>query len=141
MSELKRALREAGFEIYRTDAGEVQLAERVRENLIMDSGVRVSEGPELTVAVVTGAQQRDFQGEAPEQLFERARRSAAPLVARGYREVRATVTAVRDPGDPSRTLDHRYEVRFEKRIAALPAAIEELRALLGAERAEGAAKR
>ena len=130
--DIKRALRDAGFEVYRTEGSEVQVAERVRENLIMDSGVRVMGEP--AVAFVTRAQQRDFPGDAPEQLFERARRVAQRALDRGYREVRAFVTPTRDPGDPSRTLDHAYEVRFELAVADIAAALGEVRGLLSLDK-------
>jgi hypothetical protein len=126
--EIKRALREAGFEVYRTEGNEVHLAERVRENLIMDSGVRVI-GPDLGVAVVTRAQLRDFPGDAPEQLFARARGMAQGMAERGYREMRAFVTPVRDPSEPSRTLDHWYEIRFEKPVGDVATVLEEVRLL------------
>ncbi len=130
-TEIKRVLREAGLEVYRTEGGEVHLAERVRENLIMDSGVRVAGGSDgMVVALITRAQQRDFPGERPEELFERARKVAAPVLAEGYRETRAFVTATRDPGDATRTLDHSYEVRFEKAAGDLEAALGEVRRLL-----------
>ncbi len=132
-SEIKRALREAGFEVYRTEGGEVHVAERVRENLIMDSGVRVVGAPGA-VALVTRAQQRDFPDDGPEQLFDRARRVALRALERGYREVRAFVTPMRDPGDPSRTLDHSYEVRFEKAVGDLPSALDEVRVLLSLDK-------
>ncbi len=132
-SDIKRALREAGFEIYRTEGGEVHVAERVRENLIMDSGVRVV-GPASAVAFVTRAQQRDFPDDAPEQLFDRARRVAGRALERGYQEVRAFVTPIRDPGDPSRALDHSYEVRFEKAVADLAAALDEVRQLISLDK-------
>ena len=39
--ELKKALVSSGFEVFRTMPDHVVLAERPRENLILDSGVRV----------------------------------------------------------------------------------------------------
>src|SRR5690606_10767504 len=50
-SEIKRALREAGIEIYRTRGSIVHIAERVRENLIMDAGVRIDESLRVTFYV------------------------------------------------------------------------------------------
>jgi len=43
-AELKKALTAEGFEIYRTTGDRILLADRVRDNLIMDSGVSV--GPD-----------------------------------------------------------------------------------------------
>ena len=50
--QLKRALIDAGFIIFRTLPEEVVVAERVRENLIMDSGIRLRGTPELSVRMV-----------------------------------------------------------------------------------------
>lgn len=44
-AELKRALIREGFEIYRTAGSFVVLADRVRDNLIMDSGVALGVAP------------------------------------------------------------------------------------------------
>jgi hypothetical protein len=41
VQELKKAIQQAGLEVYRTRGNEVHLAERPRENLIMDAGVSV----------------------------------------------------------------------------------------------------
>ena len=58
-SGVKAALTEAGFEVYRTTADNVHLAERVRDNLIMDSGVFVS-ADGTTVSFCTSACHRAF---------------------------------------------------------------------------------
>ena len=39
--DIKRALKDAGLEVYRTRGDVVQLAERVRENLLMDAQIFV----------------------------------------------------------------------------------------------------
>ncbi len=80
-SELKKLLSNAGFEIYRTAGDRVELADRVRDNLIMDSGVSVlAAGGELVVRFITRAQASEFTGESEEQLFERARLMGAGAV-------------------------------------------------------------
>jgi hypothetical protein len=95
VQELKRALVSAGFEVYRTQGAEVHLAERPRENLIMDAGVSVVVDGPLRVRMVTRAQKNDFPGEDGERLTARARRQADAALARGFaeRSVRFTTRA------------------------------------------------
>src|SRR5947207_651583 len=114
-NEIKQALQKAGFEIYQTRGDVVHLAERVRENLLMDSGIRVHAARPMVVFSVR-AQRNDFPGDGDDALFERARLLAAPAVARGFREASTRVTPVLDPGDAGRTLDTWCEVLFEKDV-------------------------
>ena len=123
-SDIAQALKAAGLEIYRAVGDEVQLAERVRENLIMDAYVRVRS---RTVSFVARAQQRDFPEESSEALFNRARRLGASAVARGYNEAANYVTELPDPNDPDRTLDSWYEVEFAKPVEDIDRAIAEVR--------------
>ena len=58
--QIKRVLIDAGFEVFRTRGEEIVLAERPRENLIMDSGVRLRLGEPLEVRVVFRAQRARF---------------------------------------------------------------------------------
>jgi hypothetical protein len=125
-SDIKRALRQAGFEVYRTHEGTVHLAERPRENLIMDSGVRVHIA-ELAVSFYARSEQRDFPGECAEELLERARKLGEPAVTRGYSERRVFVTEMPDPGDPERILDLWHQVQFEKQVDSIEEAMEEVR--------------
>lgn len=134
VSELKKALVAEGFEIYRTIGELVVLAERVRDNLIMDSGVAAGAGNALSVRFVVRAQGNDFPGETEAQLFDRARRLACPIATRGYREVDTTVVPIRDPGDRTRTLDTWYEVAFAKSVSDLDDLFQELRAALALEK-------
>ena len=81
-ADIKRALQGAGFEIYRTQGDVVHVAERVRENLLMDSGVFVDVA--LTVGFIRAALfagRRTFQDDSDDILFEQAR----DLEARGAR--------------------------------------------------------
>src|SRR5580692_11087816 len=100
--EIKKALKEAGVEIYRTRGDVVYLADRVRENLLMDAGTfirgngaatiaRTSPGDDggsapkplandggsapkpLAVGFVVRAQRTDFPNDGEEHLFQRAR--------------------------------------------------------------------
>lgn len=128
-SEIKRALREAGFEIYRTRGSVVHVAERVRENLIMDSGVRLDDG--LRITFYARAEKRDFPGEDALELFERARELGAAALLRGFSEERTLVTDLEDPSDAERTLDQWYQVQFAKTADTLELALEEVRFACG----------
>lgn len=130
-SELKKALIGLGFEIYRTLGQRIVLADRVRDNLIMDSGVSVMVDASLTVRFVVRAQGNDFPNDAPDELFQRARRLGKGSTARGYTEAGTSVVPIRDPGDADRTLDTWYEVAFEKPAADLDELEAELRYALG----------
>src|SRR5690606_29285172 len=132
--ELKRTLIREGFEVYRTLEDCVVLAERVRDNLIMDSGVAVRSDGELAVRVVLRAQANDFPGERPEQLVGRARDLAQGLVRRGYSEVMSQTVPILDPGDRSRTLDTWYEVSVERRMGGTAELLAELRFALGLDK-------
>ena len=156
-SEIKKALREAGLEVYRTRGEVVYLADRVRENLLMDAATFVRSGNDagapsskagsalpptngadvgaLRVGFIVRAQRNDFPNDADDHLFDRARSVAAPAVVRGYREVVAEVRDVMDPGGGDRTLDTWCEVSFEKEVGDLEAAIVEARFALALEKA------
>jgi len=129
-STLKKALVLEGFEIYRTAPNLITLADRVRDNLLMDSGVSVVEGP-LAVRVVLRAQASNFPGEAPDGLYARARALSGELLSRGYAELSAHVVPVADPGDRSRTIDTWYEVTYGVEVAGDAALYGELRIALG----------
>lgn len=133
-SELKKALLTNGFEVYRTLGDRVVLAERVRDNLIMDSGVSAVSGAPLGVRVVLRAEASAFGGETPDQLFGRVRALAQGLLASGYAELDTSVVPIADPGDRSRTLDVWYEVVFEKKVAGSDELFAELRTALGVEK-------
>jgi hypothetical protein len=132
-AEIKKALLQAGFEIYRTRADVVHVAERVRENLLMDSGIVVGAEP-LRVGFLVRAQRTDFPGAADEHLFERARSLAAHAVARGYAEGGANVRLVRDPGDEDRTLDTWCEIQFERPVESLEVVVAEVGFILSLEK-------
>jgi len=125
--EIKKALVAAGFEVYRTRAAEVQIADRVRDNLIMDSGVSVQVGDQVRVRFVVRAQRSDFPSDGPTALFERARELAAAADGRGFVEVSSFASPMKDPVDPSRTLDTWYEVSFEKAVGDLVEAMTEVK--------------
>ena len=132
-AEIRKALLAAGFEFYRTQGDEVHVADRVRDNLIMDSGVSVSTG--LAVKFVVRAQRSDFPNDAATRLFERARALAGAALGRGYVETAAVTTALHDPADATRTLDTWYEVSFAKTVTSLEEAMAEVGFALGIEKA------
>jgi hypothetical protein len=137
--QLKKALVASGFEVFRTLAEEVVLAERVRENLILDSGVRVGSSPDragqLRVRVVLRAQRADFPNEEDAALFERVRKLAEPALAEGFAEVGTNVNAVKDPADPSRTLDTFYELSLAREVSTVEDAVPVLKFALALEKA------
>lgn len=137
--QLKKALVASGFEVFRTLPEEVVLAERVRENLILDSGVRVAplEGGRFQVRLVLRAQKADFPNEDESALFARVRKLAEPAVAQGFTEVSTAVTAVTDPADATRTLDTFYEVNLSQDVATVEDAVPVIKFVLSLEKAVG----
>lgn len=133
-AQVKSAIVGAGVEVYRTKGEWVQLAERPRENLIMDARVAIATGEPTRVAFVVRAQKSDFPADADDDLFAAARSLAVAAEVRGYAEVTSGVAPMTDPGDPSRTLDTWFEVRFEKTVADLDEAVAEARFALGLEK-------
>ena len=134
-AEAKKALIAAGLEIYRTRGEVVYLADRVRENLLMDAGVFVRVGAAMGVGLIVRAQSSDFPGEDDARLFERARAVAVGAIPNGYLEASALRHQVADPNDPERTLDTWCEVQLEKPVADLAAAIEEARRAIAFDKA------
>jgi hypothetical protein len=132
--QLKKALVSAGFQVFRTLGDEIVLAERVRENLIMDSGVRVKASEPLQVRIVFKAQRGQFPGEDDGHLFERARKLASAALAGGFSEVASAISPVADPTDSTRTLDTFFEVTCSKDAESLDGVVTELRFALGLER-------
>lgn len=135
--ELKRALLREGFEIYRTLGDRVLLADRVRDNLIMDACVAAGTGETLRVRVVLRAQANDFPGESAEKLLERARALAAGFAERGYAEIETQAVVVRDPGNPERTLDTWHEVSWERAVEDFGGLVAELRYALSQAKTVG----
>ncbi|HMJ15630.1 MAG TPA: hypothetical protein VK524_29640 [Polyangiaceae bacterium] len=133
-TDLKKALLAEGFEIYRTLGTTVILADRVRDNLIMDSAVAVVCEDVLRARFTARAQRNDFPGESEEQLFQRAREQVSGALESGYREVQTTVVPIRDPSDGTRTLDTWYDVNFEKSVADVSELAVELRFALSLDK-------
>lgn len=133
-SELKKLLLAEGFEVYRTLSDRIVLADRVRDNLIMDSGVAAKPGAPPSVNFVVRAQASDFPADSQDQIFERARQMARDALSRGYAEIGVNSVEVRDPGDNSRTLDTWFEVAFEKKLNDDSELAAELRYALSLEK-------
>lgn len=132
--ELKKTLIREGFEVYRTIEDRVVLAERVRDNLIMDSGVAACAGQSLAVRVVLRAQGNDFPGEGEPELVGRARALAQSLAERGYVEVESQAVPILDPGDRTKTLDTWYEVSVERPVTGTSELLDELRFALSLDK-------
>ena len=133
-SELKKLLLAEGFEVYRTQSDQIVLADRVRDNLIMDSGVAARLGDAPGVRFTVRAQGSDFPTESVEQILERARQLGGVALSRGYREVASHSVPVQDPGDSTQTLDVWHEVAFEKTLSDDAELIEELRFAISLEK-------
>ena len=133
-ADLKKTLVARGFEVYRPLGDQVVLADRVRDNLIMDSGVAARPGEVLAVRFVVRAQASDFPSAKADDLYARARECAAEARGRGYAEVGVAEVPVRDPGDASSTLDTWYEVSFERPVANEDELEQELRYALALEK-------
>jgi hypothetical protein len=128
--QIKQTIVAAGFEVYRTTGQEVIVADRVRDNLILDSGVRVRAGDPMEIHIIMGLRRGQYPNESDDQVFERLRHLAAPAVTRGFLEKQAAAAPVNDPADASRTLDTFFELRLVMN-ADEPAMLELVRFALG----------
>lgn len=137
--QLKKALVASGFEVFRTLSEEVVLAERVRENLILDSGVRVGpiSGGRVRVRLVLRAQRADFPSDDESTMFDRVRKLAEPALANGFAEEATNVNAVKDPADPTKVLDTFYELSLAHEVETVEEALPLLRFALSLEKAVG----
>lgn len=124
----------AGLEVYRTLGEEILLADRVRDNLIMDSGVRVRGGESLRVNLVLRVRKGQYPNDDDAVLFDRVRTAAAGAVERGFAEQEAHTLTVTDPADPGRTLDTFYEIVFTKAEPALEPMLDTARFALALAR-------
>lgn len=136
IQELKRALVQAGLEVYRTRPDAVHLAERPRDNQILDAGISVRPAANdgtLEVRVVLRAQRSDFPNDSKEKAWDRVRATArTELFATGlaYGEHEARELPMLDPGDKTKTLDVWYEIVFTIVVADVDAAIAEVKRAL-----------
>lgn len=138
IQELKRTLVAAGLEIYRTRPDAVHLAERPRDNQILDAGISVRPAlPDgsFEVRVVMRCQRSDFLREPAEELYEKVRELARANVAtRGFHEMETREQRMPDPGDKSKTLDIWYEVVFGKTFTTTQDAIDDAKYALSLEK-------
>lgn len=141
IQDLKRTLIAAGLEIYRTRPDAVHLAERPRDNQILDAGISVRPSPSegndaaLEVRVVMRAQRSDFPRDPAETLYERVRELAQhDLLARGFAEIETREQRMLDPGDKTKTLDTWYELVFSRTFADVDSAIGEVKRVLPLEK-------
>ena len=134
IQDIQQALSDAGVEIYRTDAQELQIAERVRLH-IMDSGVRVALNGGLVVQFTARTQRSDAPSALAEDLFRRVREEVGGQAGmRGYQESHAEIVEVKDPVDDARVLDVWHEVTYRKPLAAVADAVTEVRWALDLEK-------
>ncbi len=133
-AEVKKALVAAGFVVYRTRGDVVHVAERARENLIMDANIRVR-AMDPAVFLLVHAKRSEFPHDSDDVMFEHARRMAKPSFDRGYVEVATQITRLPDPNDEQRTLDSWFEVSYEKRVRNLEEAMTEVGFALSIEKA------
>jgi len=134
VGSVKKALVDAGVEIYRTRNEEIQVAERVRLH-IMDSGIRVAFSDGARVVFVARSQRSDFPNEQADDLFARVRTKVGSAAGeRGYVEARAATTEVKDPIDPQKVLDVWHEVTYAKTVDGVDAIVDEVRWALGLDK-------
>lgn len=128
--DLKQHLVADGFQVFRTLGSRVVLADRVRDNLIMDSGVAVVCESPHAIRAIFRAHARDYPTEPEGEMFERVRALAAASLSDQFSEVEFAVVPVEQPGRPGVMLDTRYEVTFERGGLRLQELNATLRALL-----------
>jgi hypothetical protein len=126
LETLSEAVVRAGLEIYRADASEIRIAERVRMHL-MDSGVVIALAPALRVQLTVRAQRSDFPMASESEQLDRVRAAwSAATSARGYDEAKAAARDIVNPGDETDILDVWHELTFQKPIGDLTTLISEV---------------
>ncbi len=127
---VKKAVLDAGFEMFRAKGSTIQLAERVRSHL-MDAQVSVHVADAITVSFIVRSQRSDFPTDGENDLFARVRRGVeGRATTHGFRESSATSRTLHDPVDASRVLDVWHELTFSKSTTDLTTLIADLRCAL-----------
>ncbi len=130
VAELKRALSAAGVLVFRTRGSEVLLAERARDNLLLEAHVLVrvvepeAESPHYTVVVSARAQASDFPADDEPTRLGRARSLASALEAAGFVAVGEGARPLHHPSDAAVLLDVSHEVVLERSVSTLGEAVE-----------------
>jgi hypothetical protein len=130
VAELKRALSAAGVLVFRTRGSEVLLAERARDNLLLEAHVLVrvhepdAESPHYTVVVSVRAQATDFPADDEPTRLDRARSLASSLEAAGFVVVTEGARPLHHPSDAEVLLDVSHEVVLERSASTLADAVE-----------------
>lgn len=145
LPSLKRYLRQQGWDVFRTQADAVVLAERVRDNLILDSGIAVSfheladaatplaEG--YSIRVTVRAQNSHFPGAPEEQVRKKAEDLAAAFLALGYTQHSQHSQNLPDPNAPERKLDTLHAIQLERQESTEDGCAAALRAAFALPRA------
>lgn len=131
--DLKKALRDAGLEVFRVRDSEVHLAERQNVQL-MEAGVRVRGGASPRVLVTARAQRNDAPARSAEDMFSAVRAAMASLLAEGYQESSAQTRELRSVSDPDQIVDLWFEVTFERAVESIEEAVAQARKVMAHER-------
>jgi hypothetical protein len=133
VKELRKALVDAGLEVFRVKDDEVHLAER--QNLhLMEAGVRVKASQPLRVTVIARAQRSDAPSLTADALFDLVRDGVRALSEAGYEELQAQSRELYSVSDAKQVLDVWYEVTFGCSFETVEAAISGARRALEVER-------
>lgn len=133
LKELKKRLAAEGFQVFRTQQAEIVLADRVRDNLIMDSGVRVLMEPQgrgYLVRCVLRSQRSDHPADTDEDGLSRARELSGALCQSGYCEVEERISRLADPNAPGSDLDVWRELVLQKQVPDWAGLVAEVRHVL-----------
>ncbi|MFO0663580.1 MAG: hypothetical protein U0174_06490 [Polyangiaceae bacterium] len=143
-ADLKKALRSEGFVIYRTLGEQIALAERVRENLILDSGVRIkpttgdgANGEPVAsfeVTITFRAEKNAFPGIREAVIYTHMAQGSERATELGFKELTRGARAITDPVDPAVTLDTFYELVMVKDAVDFEEAVRLAKFALGIDR-------
>ncbi|MDP3275931.1 MAG: hypothetical protein Q8Q09_12090 [Deltaproteobacteria bacterium] len=131
--ELRRALTDAGVEVFRVKDDEVHIAERQHLHL-MEAGIRLAVGEPMRVTVTARAQQSDSPTLDPELQFASVRAAIQPLFALGYVETSANARELRSVSDDNRVVDVWYEIVMCLDCATVETAVASVQTALATER-------